>query len=167
MDVTATKDFANCDARGDVMVDGEVFLGQVPVPYLLFLEKELTSLHTFVTKMVELDPAERWSWDENAALFRSQPVQTHRTKKMQKPIVLYDATPEHAAQTQLITEDVVIGYWSTTKFSGAVPRPRKKQLLERIRILQDAVKFARVQANAIEVEEKKVGTKVLDFIFAE
>ncbi len=38
MDVVATKDFTNCRARADVVVDGEPFLKDVPVPYLLFLE---------------------------------------------------------------------------------------------------------------------------------
>ena len=165
MDVTATKDWANCSARADVMVDGEVFLENVPVTYMLFLEKELKDLHTFVSKVVELDPAEQWSLDPNSGLFRSEPVKTHKTKKLQKPIVLYDATPEHAAQTQLITEDVIIGHWTTIKFSGALPRPDKKRMLDRIRVLQDAVKFAREQANSMEVNEQKVGRKVLDFVF--
>jgi len=165
MDVTATKDWANCNARSDVMVNGEKFLENVPVTYLLFLEKELNDLHTFVSKIVELDSAEQWTLDPNSGLFRSESVKTHKTKKLQKPIVLYPATPEHPAQTQLTTEDVVIGHWTTIKFSGALPRPDKKQMLDKIRTLQDAVKFAREQANSMEAEEQKVGRKVLDFIF--
>jgi len=167
LDVTATRDWANCQARADVMLDGEIFLEQVPVTYLIFLEKELHDQHTFVSKMVELDPAEKWELDPNSGLFRSEAVKTHKTKKLQKPIVKYDATPEHPAQTELITEDVVIGHWTTTKFSGAIPRPDKKAILERIMKLEDAVKFARVQANSMEAPEQKVGHKVLDFIFKE
>jgi len=165
LDVTATRDWANCEAKADVLVDGEMFLERVPVTFLLFLEKELHDLHTFVTKMVELDPAEKWTLDPNSGLFRSEPVKTHKTKKLQKPIVLYDATEHHPAQTQLITDDVVIGHWTTTKFSGAIPRPDKKRFLERIRKLEEAVKFARVQANSIEAAEQRVGHKVLDFVF--
>lgn len=165
MDVTATKDFANCNARADIVVNGEVFIPNVPVTYMLFLEKELNDLHTFVNKMIELDPGEKWTLDPNSGLFRSGEIKTHKTKKMQKGIVLYDATEQHPAQTQLVTEDVVIGHWVTTKFSGAIPRPRKKALLERIRLLADAVKFAREQANSIEADDQKIGRKVLDFIF--
>lgn len=167
MDVTATKDWANCNARADVVVNGDTFLENVPVTYLLFLEKELNDLHTFVSKIVELDAAEQWTLDPNSGLFRSEPVKTHKTKKLQKPIVLYAATPEHPAQTQLITEDVVIGHWTTIKFSGALPRADKKRMLDRIRVLQDAVKFAREQANSMEASEQKTGRKVLDFIFKE
>ena len=167
MDVTATKDWTNCKARADVVIGGEVFLKDVPVTYCLFLEKELTDLHTFVSKMVELDPAQTWTFDENSGQYRSDSTRTHKTKKLQKPIVLYDATVEHPAQTQLITEDVIIGHWTTTYFSGAIPRPKKRKLLERIVALQEAVKFAREQANAIAAEEPRVGRKILDHIFGE
>lgn len=165
MDVTASKDWTNCNAKADVLVNGEVFLKDVPVPYLLFLEKELHDLHTFVEKIVELDPGETWTLDTNSGQYRSEPVKTSKTKKTQRPIVLYDATEHHPAQTQLITEDVVVGHWTTTKFSGAIPRARKKVLLERIALLEDAVKFAREQANAIEATEPKIGRKTLDFVF--
>lgn len=167
MDVTAAKDWSNCKARADVVVDGEVFLEKVPVTYLLFLEKELIDLQTFVSKMVELDPALNWTFDENSGQYRSDSTTTHKTKKLQKAIVLYDATPEHPAQTQLITEDVVIGHWTTTNFSGAIPRPKKRMLLERIQGLHDAVKFAREHANSLEAEEPRVGKKILAHIFKE
>jgi len=165
MDVTATKDWANTSARADVQIGGETFLEDVPVTYLLFLEKELKDLHTFVTKVVELDPAEVWTLDANSGLFRSEPVKTGKTKKTQRAIVKYDATDHHPAQTEMITEDVVIGHWTTIKFSGALPRPEKKAMLERIRVLQDAVKFAREHANSMEVTDQKVGRKVLDYLF--
>lgn len=167
MDVTATKDWSNCRARADVELDGEIFLEQVPVTFLLFLEKELTDLQTFVTKMVELDPAQNWTFDENSGQYRSDSTTSHKTKKLQKPIVLYDATPEHPAQTQLITEDVVVGHWTTTHFSGAIPRPKKRRLLERITELQDAVKFARERANSLEADQQKLGRRVLDHLFKE
>ncbi|WP_240039124.1 MULTISPECIES: hypothetical protein [Okeania] len=38
-DVTVTKDWTNCTARADVVVDGQTLLTQAPVSYLLFLEK--------------------------------------------------------------------------------------------------------------------------------
>src|SRR5215469_16945207 len=34
-DMVATKDWANCDAKADVVVDGKVLLSQVPATYLL------------------------------------------------------------------------------------------------------------------------------------
>src|SRR4051812_35600995 len=37
-DITAAKDFANCNAKGDVVVDGETILSDAPATYLLFLQ---------------------------------------------------------------------------------------------------------------------------------
>jgi hypothetical protein len=166
-DVTAAKDWANCTAKASVMLNGEVFLEEVPVTYLLFLDKQLGDLLTFVSKMVELDPGETWTHDDNSGEYRTSPTETAKTKKLQKPIVLYQATETHPAQTQLITEDVVVGHYKLTKFSGAIPGPRKKALVAKIVKLSEAVKFAREQANAMEADKKDIGSKVLGFIFAE
>ena len=164
-DVTATKDWANCTARADVVVDGRALIKDVPATYLLFLEKQLSDLHTFITKMTELDPGSDWSIDPGTGLYKTDTTLTQRTKKVQRPITLYEATKEHPAQTQLITEDVVAGTWVTVKYSGAMPAPRKKQLLGRIEKLSNAVKMAREQANASEAQDKKLGREVFDFLF--
>ena len=164
-DITATKDWTNCIARADVVIDGRVLLKDVPATYLLFLEKQLQDLHTFIAKMSELDPGNDWSVDPGTGLYKTDNTLTQRTKKVQRPITLYEATKEHPAQTQLITEDVIAGAWMTIKYSGAMPAPRKKQLLTRIEKLSNAVKFAREQANAAEATDKKLGKEVFDFLF--
>ncbi len=165
-DITATKDWTNCNARADVLIDGRVLLAEVPATYLLFLEKQLGDLHTFISKMVELDPGNDWVIDPGTGLYKTDTQMTQRTKKVQRPITLYEATKEHPAQTQLITEDQIAGQWVTIKYSGAMPAPRKKQLLSRIEKLSNAVKFAREQANAVEASEKKLGKEVFDFLFS-
>jgi hypothetical protein len=148
-----------------VVVDGRTLIKDAPATYLLFLEKQLADLHTFVAKMAELDPGSDWNVDPGTGLFKTEPTATQRTKKLQRPIVLYDATEHHTAQTQLITEDVIAGQWVTIKYSGAIPAPRKKQLLNRIERLSNAVKFAREQANAVETSDLKVGRGVFDYLF--
>ena len=167
IDLTATKDWSNCEAKADVVVEGEVFLEGVPVPHLLYLEKQLEDMRTFVAKMVELDPGENWSWDANSGQFRSDVVEQTKKQKKKLPLVLYHATTEHAAQTQVIDEEVIIGSWKKTKFSGAIPGPTKKKLLVRIQTLSDAIKFAREHANSTEAISKQVGKKVLGHIFQE
>ena len=127
---------------------------------------DVGDLATFVAKMVELDPGSDWSVDPGTGLFKTEPTATQRTRKVQRPIVLYDATEHHPAQTQLITEDVIAGQWTTVKYSGAIPAPRKKQLLGRIEKLSNAVKFAREQANAAEAPEQKLAREVFDHLFA-
>ena len=166
-DITATKDFANCQTKADVVVDGEVLLQDAPATYLLFLEKQLSDLQSFFQKMAELDSSSDWSLDPSTDLHKTEAMQTQRTKKVQRPIVLYDATEHHPAQTQLITEDVVVGHWTTVKTSGAIPMPRKKTLMARIDKLSNAVKYAREKANAMEVEPQKVGKDLLGYLFRE
>lgn len=165
-DVTAQKDFANCSAKASVAVDGQVLLTDVPVPYLLFLEKQLTDLHSFVSKLPTLDPSQVWVEDKNTGLHRTEPSQTVRTKKVQKALVLHPPTVEHPAQTQLITEDQTVGYWDQTHFSGSVPHPERVRLARRIETLQQAVKFAREEANSVAAPRQDVSAKVFGWIFA-
>jgi hypothetical protein len=164
-DVTATKDYANCTARADVVVDGKALLTGVPVTYLLFLEKQLVDLHTFIKKLPVLDASETWTFDASADCWATEPVQTARTKKIPRNHVKAEATEKHPAQVEVYHEDVVVGYWKTVKFSGALPAKRMNELLERLERLQKAVKFAREEANNQTAEEQKVGRTVLGYIF--
>ncbi len=164
-DVTATKDFGNLAAKADVVVDGAVILASVPVPYLLFLEKQLTDLSTFVSHLPILDDADSWKFDTESGHWVTDKFSTHRTKKVQKGIVLYDATDKHPAQTQLISDDVLVGYWDTVKRSGAVSRTDQEKLQKRIKIFSDAVKFAREEANSVDVSSVKVADKIFSYLF--
>lgn len=165
-DVTLTKDTANCHASADVVVDGEPLLRKVPVTYLLFLEKQLTDVHTLVAKLPLLNPAEDWSEDSTSGCWKTQPVQTVRTQKVPRNHVLSEATKEHAAQVQVYMEDKPVGDWTTVKFSGAAPAVRQRQILDRVEKLQRAVKFAREEANAAEVADQAAGEAVFGYLFA-
>jgi hypothetical protein len=46
-----------------------------------------------------------------------------------------------------------------------LPANRVNELLSRIEKLQEAVKFAREEANNMEVTEQKVGAKVFQYLF--
>lgn len=164
-DVTARKDWSNCNAKATIMVDGFRIVEDVPVTFLLFLEKQLTDLHTMVKTLPVLDIADDWKQDINSGFFKTDEVKTHRTKKMQRPIVLYDATAEHPAQTNIITEDVLAGHWVTVKQSGAMPRPEKLALLGRVEKLLQAVKQAREAANMVdESPTPPVGQAIFSFL---
>jgi len=130
-DVTATKDWANCLARADVVLDGQVLLGQVPITYLLFLEKQLVDIHTFIRKLPVLDAAETWAFDSSADCWATEPVQTLRTRKVPRNHVKAEATDKHPAQVEVYYEDVTVGYWRTVKFSGVLPAQRINDMLVR------------------------------------
>jgi hypothetical protein len=164
-DVTATKDWANCSAKADVMVDGRALLRDVPVSYLLFLEKQLVDLHTFVKKLPLLDAAEDWTFEESADCWRTDQVRTIRTKKVPRNHVKAEATEKHPAQVEVYYEDIAVGYWTTVKFSGALPARRVNALLDRVEKLQHAVKFAREEANGAEVTDQTTGEVVFGYLF--
>jgi hypothetical protein len=163
-DVVCTQDLGNQQARANIEVDGKILCNDVPVTTLLFLEKQLTDLNTLVSAIPVLSVSDNWiKADNNMSV--SNEVVTHRTKKVQKPIVLYQATPEHPAQTQLITEDIVAGYWHTKKISGAISYDDKTKMLKRLSKLKEAVILAREQANSQPCEDKKIGKELFTFIF--
>lgn len=165
MDVVATQDWANTVAKADVTVDGVTVLKGVPVTHLLFLEKQLVDLHTFVEKFPTLDPSEKWHYSEDVDSWASDPAQSIKTKKVMKSHVKYEATKEHPAQVETYSEDQTVGHWTTVKFSGAIPAKEKNDTLERVRKLQEAVKVAREEANGVDVEQKRVGDAVFNFVF--
>ncbi len=164
-DVTATKDWANCKAKANVVVDGQTLLKDVPATYLLFLEKQLTDLHTFIKKLPVLDASETWTFDASADCWATEPVQTLRTKKVPRNHVKAEATDKHPAQVEVYYEDVTVGFWRTIKYSGALPAQRVNELLTRVEKLQQAVKFAREEANSLEVEDIKVGDAIFKYLF--
>ncbi len=163
-DVTASKDWANCVAKASVVVEGRTILSDVPITYLLFLEKQLTDIHTFVKKLPVLDASESWVFDASADCWATEPVQTLRTKKIPRNHVKAEATDKHPAQVEVYYEDVTVGFWRTLKFSGAMPAKRVNELLERVEKLQAAVKFAREEANAAEATEQKVGERFFEYL---
>ena len=163
-DITATKDWANCSAKADVVVNGIVLLQQVPVTYLLFLEKQLVGLHTFLSKLPTLDASEEWVWSDAQECWSTPPVDTVRTKNVPRNHVKAKATEQHPEQVQVYHEDVRVGTWRTFKYSGAMPVSRVKELTERVEALQAAIKISREQANLAEAPSVNVGKTVFDFL---
>lgn len=166
MDVVATIDVANQDASAIVYVDDVAVLPPLPVPFLLFLDKQLEDLRTQVSKAPTQDPADRWTPDPAVGGARTDESKTTRTRKVPKVLVKYDATDKHPAQTEVYTIDEVVGEWSLTKFSGAVAADRKLTLLDRINALSDGVKKAVEAANQMEVTQLHVGQQVFEYLLA-
>ncbi len=165
-DVVATKEHGNLVALADVKVDGEIILHGVPVPYLLFLEKQLQDLRTVVRRLPTLDPAVEWNLDDATGQYRTPPAETSRTRKVPRVLVKAAATDKHPAQTEVYMEDETVGRWATTKLSGAVTLKRQQELLSRVDALADAVKAAREQANGTEITQVKPGEKIFDYLLA-
>jgi hypothetical protein len=164
IDVVLTKDQANREATAPILVDGYTIAVDVPVSTLLFLEKQLADVRTMIGKIPVLDPAETWHYDSTADCWRAEDVQTARTKKIPRNHVKAEATDRHPAQVEVYNEDVVVGLWTKTTFSGAMPASRVRELSERVTALQTAVKYAREQANSIDILQQKMGEGIFTYI---
>lgn len=164
--VVASKDKTNTVAGADIKIENGPTLAQnVPVPTLLYLEKKLTDLLTFVKKLPTLDPSEEWTWDDASGAWRTNVTQTYRTKKVPKVLTKAPATDKHPAQVEVFTEDVTVGYWNTVKFSGALTAEAVRSMVDRVEALQKAVKFAREEANTTEVTDFKIGDQITSYVF--
>lgn len=168
-DVVATKEEANTEARADVVVDGQVLLRRVPVTTLLFLEKQLVNLRTFFGRLPQLDPRTRWEYDTNAGLYRSEEQHTTRTKKVPRNHVKWappDPSYKQPAQVEMYYEDTVVGDWTKTEFSGALPADRVGELVDRVEALLHAVQYAREQANSAEISDVEIGEAVFEYLLS-
>lgn len=165
-DVELTADTANGSAKADIIVEGKTLGTDVPATTLIFLEKKLGEIRNCIQIAPELATDEDWTLDANSSLHKTEPRKTNRTKKLQKALVLYPHSDKHPAQTQLISEDVVVGLWELVKHSGGISKPRKDVLLHRIGKLIDSVKTARELANMQEVEERKLGGPLFEYLLA-
>jgi hypothetical protein len=170
-DLVITKDAANQTARADIVVDGERIAENVPVTTLLYLEKTLQNVRELVRKLPVLDPEVEWGNAPDAAtgLWKSSAEETVRTKKVPKAFVKAWPTADHpniVPQVDTYTEDNIVGTWSKTLFSGALPARHKLDLITRIEHLADAVKVARETANQAEAADRQIGSAVFGHLFA-
>lgn len=164
-DVQVTLDVANTLAKADVVVDDVVIAANLPVTYLLFLEKQIEHLAAFVKRLPALDPAQQWTYDPARGVYVTPPSGQMKTKKVPRNHVLAEATKEHPAQVQMFHEDINVGTWTKVQFSGGLPADQITAIAKRLEKLRTAVKFAREAANAIEVTDRAVGERVLRYLF--
>lgn len=165
-DITAQRDFTNCVAKADVIVDGITIVKDAPATYLLYLEKRLLDVRTLIAELPTLDPAHTWTRDEGTGLFNSNETKTIKTVKDESVVITVQATKEHPAQTAKMTKDVGIGVWTNVKLSGALQPARKEELIERVEKIIREVKFARETANATAVlPVPSVGDALFGYLF--
>lgn len=172
--IDATNQLATADVEvptGATTTTGEpvyrTVLTGVPATFLLFLARELDDVYKFVDGLPVLDPAARWEYDPNVMANVTEPVQTHRTKKVRRNHVVSVATDKHPERAEVYEEDVVVGDWTLVRRSGALPLERKARLLQRVDELRLAVREARERANQHDVVHVSVARQIFDVLLAD
>ncbi len=165
-DLTFTQDVGNTKAVGDIVLDdGTVIMKNVPITSILYLDKQINDLETFVEHLPTPDPAEDWVYDETQGQLKSrEPRKTTKQKKEPRTITKAPATDKFPAQVELIYEDKRVGEWEQILFSGAIQADKKQELLVKVRKLKDAIKKAKEQANQAEVTRLSLGKEVFDYV---
>lgn len=157
---------ANTLAKADIILEnGVILLKDVPATSLLELEKRITEIQQLAHHIPTLDPAKGFSKDENRGVYVAREINKVRTKKTSKVLIKYEATKEHPAQTEVVSEDVPIGKITEQEWSGMITPLEKANILARIDSLIRSVRAARSRANEQEVDRKaSIGGILLEFI---
>lgn len=151
IDLAATKDHANCQARADVMTPGgEVLLRDVPATHLLHMEKVLEDFATFIAKLPVRDPAIDWTYNPDDRLAHSPETFTNSEEVRTRALVIVPPTQYQAGQGTTVQERVAVGRRTTVRHTGALSVHRKRELEARVAELKVAFKQAREVANRVE-----------------
>ena len=164
-DINASKEYGNYNAPGvDVVVGDTVLVKNAPIPFLLYLGKQLDDVETAVRALPTLDPSVNWQFNEEQSIWQGDSETTNRSQKVRRNHVVSPATDKHQAQVEVFTEDVPVGTWTSIRHSGAMPVPEKKSLLSRISEVKKAVVFAREQANEFDVTNQNVAAPIFNYL---
>jgi len=165
LDITATKDRTNCDARADIIIDGNIIVRDVPISHLLFLEDYFEEWGKSVKAVPVLNPARRWTpVNGERGLFEAEPEKRVRSLKNEVPLELSPATEKFPAQVKTVIKEIPVGEKTSTMLSGAVTNQRKKELLTNLHKLSLAIKDAIARANRTAVTEVREGEDLMKFL---
>jgi hypothetical protein len=167
LNLTYSKDMANCEAKADIVVGDKVVLPNVPVTFLMTLEKVLIDFRTTLSKIPVLPTTIEWSVNRTTGLFESAEVTSIRSKKVPRNHVKAEATDKHPAQVEVYMEDVPVGTWTTRELSSAWPLTLQEAKLKEINDLIKAVVDAREEANSRTAEYYEVGKTLLNQFLGE
>lgn len=166
-DLVLQKDATNQHAKADLVIDGNTIAKNLPATFLLSMESKFKAVRGLILSVPTLQPNISWvdASDQGKHIVTTErPIETYRTKKVETPVVVVNATEHHPAQVQTKVEDKNVGINRTQHYSSAITPLRKSELLERCDKMIQALKTARQRANAQEVENQKVASNLFGYI---
>jgi len=167
-DCQLQREEANAIARADVILPDGQIVGNFPVGYLMYLEKQLARERDIFEKAPTIDARIRWEPDPDAAFEgvrkSAEPQKTNKTEKQRVVLEKAKATDKHPAQVDVFEKDVVVGYYSTVRKTGKLSAHEKHERLRRYDILLTAVRQAKAKANETEVPRAEIGARICHFL---
>lgn len=167
IDALSQKEATNQVAKGDIILDGEIFAKDIPATLLLALENKIAKLRQMYEMIPTLQPGVEWipapTLGKNIYQAKNNIIR-HRTEKVLRVKVMVDATDKHPAQVKDWWEDVPIGQSTSVAWSGMITPAQKSAVLKRLDDLVYAIKQARMRANETEVVEIHLGQALFNYI---
>lgn len=166
-DLLLQKEATNQRAVADIVIDGKVVSAEVPVNFLLTLERRLEKIRNLVTEAPTLPNGPDWIADQQRGegYYKLRgPQISYRTKKEKTFNVVVPPTKEHPAQVKEGETTTTIGSYEEMLFDSRMTSHDKAVILERIDTIIKEVRKAIRRANQLDVVERNIGKKVFDFI---
>lgn len=166
-DTVLKKDLTNQIAHADIEVDGMVIAKNVPVTFLLGLEKKLNQLRELYLQIPTLVPGIKWNIDNKSGpgvFVAEHDIVQMKTRKDPEFRVVYEATDNHPAQIEKIDKVQDVGRYITTTYSGRMTPLEKAERITKIDKLMGAVKKARMRANNIDIIDATIGEAIFNYI---
>jgi len=165
INLVSRMDLGNCEAFADIVIGEITVAKKVPATHLIYLEKRIQDMTDFIVALPTLDAAEKWDWNSNVGCYTAEARETTSTAKIPQHKIVAEATKEHKAQVVEYTLDEIVGYWKTIMLSGNIAADDKAAMVNRVRMLTDAIKIAREEANMVEVPESSIGDEITKYLF--
>lgn len=166
-DALFQKEATNQIAVADLIVDGVTIAENLPATFLLGMENRLKTLKSVYEAIPTLAPGIEWvaDPDQGDGIYRTAKAQEKlKTETILEPVVLYHATDHHPAQVKEASKVKNVGKYILNQWSGMITPAEKSVLLGRIDKLARAVKKARQRANTTEIDNRKIGKNIFNFI---
>lgn len=174
-DVVLQKEATNQKAVADLIVDGDTIGEALPATFLLGLETKLKEIRRIVEVIPTLQPGITWEEDpsqKKGVLRRAHPEETlKQEKKINHQVLVPPTFPKEGekgeglpAQIESWNDTVAVGKYVVQQWCSMISTHEKSEILGRVDKLIQATKKARQRANDIEVEDKKVGKAIVDYI---
>lgn len=158
-DVRATKDLTNTVAKADVMMNGAVFLSDVPADTLMGLIAQAKEIKETLALAPTMDPTKQWLRND-AGFYMSPVVTSVKNKKEEYGLELSPATERHPAQVKACTREVPVGKFEDQVYSTLWTTNQKATALAWMDDFMAELQAALQRANQVEIIPSKVGATV-------
>lgn len=166
-DALLTKESSNQSAVADLIVGGKTIEVGLPATYLLAMETRLRIVREYIAAIPTLQPGVAWERDEtqrDGILVTAHPDIREKTEKSVIYQTVAEATDKHPAQVAAQNTVNVIGLFTTRTWCGMISPGEKSDLLGRVDELYQAFKKARSRANQVEINQRKIGRRLFEYI---